>query len=258
MYIYYHSSHTLPKWCSKFSNPGFNSTWTVNFQMFKLDLEKAEEPEIKLPTSAGTSKNQENTRKTSISAVQIMPKLLIVLITTNWKILRDGNTRPSYLPPEKSVCRSRTIVRTGQGATDWFKFGKWVHQGCILSPRLFNLYAEYIMVNAGLDEAQAGIKFISVQFSCSVISDSLTPHGLQHTRPPFHHQLPEFTQIHVHWVCNAIQPSHPLPSPSAPAFNLSQHQGLFKWDSSLHQVAKILVFQLQHQSFQWIFRTDFL
>ena len=75
---------------------------------------------------------------------------------------------------------------------------------------------------------------------------------------PVHHQLPEFTQTHVHWVDDAIQPSHPLSSPSPAAFNLSQHQGLFKWVSSTHQVVKVLEFQLQHQSFQWIFRTDFL
>ena len=75
---------------------------------------------------------------------------------------------------------------------------------------------------------------------------------------PVHHQLPEFTQTHVHWVGDAIQPSHPLSPPSPPAFNLSQHQGLFKWVSSSHQVARVLEFQLQHQSFQWIFRTDFL
>ena len=75
---------------------------------------------------------------------------------------------------------------------------------------------------------------------------------------PVHHQLPEFTQTRVHWVGDAIQPSHPLSSPSPPAFNLSQHQGLFKWVSSFYQVAKVLEFQLQHQSFQWIFRTDLL
>ena len=75
---------------------------------------------------------------------------------------------------------------------------------------------------------------------------------------PVHHQFPEFTQTHFHWVGDAIQLSHPLSSPSPPTFNLSQHQGLFKWVSSLHQVAKVLEFQLQHQSFQWIFRTDFL
>ena len=106
--------------------------------------------------------------------------------------------------------------------------------------------------------------FLSVQFCCSVMSDSLRSHGLQHTRfpcpsptPPTH-QPPEFTQTHVYTVGNAIQPSHPLLSPSPPAFNLSQNQGLFKWVSSSHQVAKVLEFQLQHQSFQWMFRTDFL
>ena len=75
---------------------------------------------------------------------------------------------------------------------------------------------------------------------------------------PVHLQLPEFTQTHVHRVGEAIQTSHPLSSPSLPAFNLSQHQGLFQWVSSLYQVAKVLAFQFQHQSFQWIFRTDFL
>ena len=75
---------------------------------------------------------------------------------------------------------------------------------------------------------------------------------------PVHHQCPELTQTHVHRVGDAIQPSHPLLSPSPPAFNLSQHQGLFQWVSSSHQVAKVLEFQLQYQSFQGIFRTDFL
>ena len=101
--------------------------------------------------------------------------------------------------------------------------------------------------------------YISVQFSsvahlCPTLCDPMdcsTP-GL-----PVHHQLPEFTQTHVHWFGDAIQPSHPLSSSSPPAFNLSQHQGLFQWVSSSHQVAKVLEFQLQHQSFQWTFRTDF-
>ena len=75
---------------------------------------------------------------------------------------------------------------------------------------------------------------------------------------PVHHQLPEFTQTHVHWVGDAIQPSAPLLSPSSPALNLSQYQGLFKWVSSSHQVAKVLEFQLQHQSFQWTLRADLL
>ena len=97
----------------------------------------------------------------------------------------------------------------------------------------------------------------SVQFSHSVVSDS-QPHGLQHARLPCPSPTPGVAQTHVHWVSDAIQPSHPLSSPSPPAFNLSQHQGLFQWVSSLHQVAKLLELQLWHQSFQCIFRTDFL
>ena len=73
---------------------------------------------------------------------------------------------------------------------------------------------------------------------------------------PVHHQHPEHAQTHAHWVSDAIQPSHPLLSPSPPAFNLSQHHGLFQWINSSHQVAKALELQLQHQSFQWIFRVD--
>ena len=102
-------------------------------------------------------------------------------------------------------------------------------------------------------------QFSSVAQSCPTLCDPMnrcTP-GL-----PVHHQLPEFIQTHVHWVVDTIQPSHPLSSPSPPALNLSQHQGLFKWVSSSHQVAKILEFQLQHQSFQWTplvsFRMDWL
>ena len=100
--------------------------------------------------------------------------------------------------------------------------------------------------------------FRSVQLSCSAMSASVWPHGLQHAGFPVHHQLLELTQTHVHWVSDAIQPSHPLSSPSPPAFNLSQHQGLFKWVSSSNQVAKVLEFQLQHQSFQRTPRTELL
>ena len=99
------------------------------------------------------------------------------------------------------------------------------------------------------------IPFSSVAQLCPTHCDPMnrsTP-GL-----PVHYQLPELTQTHVHWVGDAIQPSHPLSSPSPPAFNLSQHQSLFQWLSCSHQVAKVLEFQLQHQSFQWTLRTDFL
>ena len=97
--------------------------------------------------------------------------------------------------------------------------------------------------------------FSSVAQSCPSLCD---PMDCSMPGIPVHHQLPEFTQTHVHRVGDAIQPSHPLSSPSPPAFNLSQHQGLFQWVSSSHQVAKVLEFQLQDQSFQWTLRTDLL
>ena len=100
--------------------------------------------------------------------------------------------------------------------------------------------------------------YLSVQFS-SVAQSCLThcdPMNRSTPSLPVHHQLPESTQTRVHWVGDAIQPSHPLSSPSLPALNLSQHQGLFKWVSSSHEVVKVLEFQLQHESFQWTPRTD--
>ena len=127
--------------------------------MFKLVLQKAEEPEIKLPTSAGSSKEQKNSKKTSISALLTMPKPLTVWITINWKILQEMGI------PDHLTCLLRNLyagqeatVRSGHGTTDWFQIGKGVRQGCILSPCLFNLYAEYIMRKAGLEETQARIK----------------------------------------------------------------------------------------------------
>ena len=100
-------------------------------------------------------------------------------------------------------------------------------------------------------ECDYSLQFCSVPQTCPTLCDPMdcSTSGLS-----VHHQLPEFTQTHFHRVSEAIQPSHPLASPSPPAFNLPQYQGLFQWVSSLHQVAKVLQFQLQHQSFQWIFR----
>ena len=117
-----------------------------------LVLEKAEEPVIKLPTSAGSSKKEESSRKTSTSVLLTMLKILTVWITTNWKILKDMGI------PDHLTCLLRNLyagqeatVRTGHGTTDWFQIGKGVRQGCILSPCLFNFYAEYIVENV-LDE----------------------------------------------------------------------------------------------------------
>ena len=115
-------------------------------------------------------------------------------------------------------------------------------------------YHEYVMNCHCYSSFQSVVQFSSVAQLCPTLCspmDCSTP-GL-----PVHHQLPELTLTHVHRVGDAIQPSHPLSSPS-PAFSLSQHQGLFQWVSSLHQVAKVLELALEHQSFQWIFRTDFL
>ena len=99
------------------------------------------------------------------------------------------------------------------------------------------------------------VQFSSVAQSCLTFCD---PMDCSMPGFPVHHQLLKLAQTHAHRVGDAIQPSHPLSSPSPPAPNPSQHQGLFQWVSSSHQVAKVLEFQLQHQSFQWIFRTDFL
>ena len=121
--------------------------------MFKLNVGKVEEPEIKLPTSVGSSKKQESFRKTYISALLTMPKLLTVWITTNCgKFFKRWEYQKIWAAGQEAT------VRTGHGTIDWFQIGKGVHQGCILSPCLFNFYAEYIMQNAGLDEAQTEIK----------------------------------------------------------------------------------------------------
>ena len=96
-------------------------------------------------------------------------------------------------------------------------------------------------------------QFSSVAQLCQTLQD---PMDCSKPGFPVHYQLPELTQIHVHGANDAIQPSHPLSSPSPPVLNLSQHQGLSQWVSSLHQVAKVLEFQLQHQSFQWTPMTD--
>ena len=127
--------------------------------MFKMVLEKAEKPEIKWPTSAGSWKKQESSRKTSISALLTMPKPLTVWITINWKILKEMGI------PDHLTCLLKNLyagqeatVRTGHGTTEWFQIGKGGRQGWILSPCLFNFYAEYIMRNAALEETQGGIK----------------------------------------------------------------------------------------------------
>ena len=128
--------------------------------MFKMVLENAKKPELKLPASIGSSKKQASSRKTSKSALLTMPKPLTVWTTTNYgKILKEMGI------PDHLTCLLKNLyagqeatVRTGHGTPYWFQIGKGICQGCILSSCLFNLYAEYIMRNTRLDEAQAGIK----------------------------------------------------------------------------------------------------
>ena len=137
----------------------------MNFHMFKLDLEKAEEPGIKLPTSVGSSEKQESSRKKSISALLTTKAFDCVDHNKVWKILFFFFNSAILEIPDHLTCLLRNryagqeaTVRTGHGTTDWFQIGKGVCRSCTLSPCLFNFYAEYIMRNAGLDEAQAGIK----------------------------------------------------------------------------------------------------
>ena len=144
-----HSPHTLAKQCSKFSNPSSNSTWTVNIQMFKLDLGKAEEPEIKLPTSTGSPKKQKTSRNIYLCFFDYAKIFDCVDHNKLWKILQEMGI-PNHL-----TCLLRYLygvqeatVRTGHGTTNWFWIRKVVRQSCILSPFSFNLYAEYIMQNS--------------------------------------------------------------------------------------------------------------
>ena len=144
--------------------------------MFKLDLEKAEEPEIKLPTSVASLKKQESFRKTSTSALLTYPKAFDSVDHNKlWKILKEMGI-PDHLTCllRNPYASQEATVGTGHGTTDWFQIGKGVHQGCILSPCLFNLYAEYIMRNAGLEEAQAEIKIAGRNISKLRYADDTT------------------------------------------------------------------------------------
>ena len=144
--------------------------------MFKLVFEKSEEPEIKLPTSAGSSNKQESSRKNIYFCfINYAKDFDCVDHNILWKTVKEMGI------PDHLACLLRnlyagqeTTVRTGHGTADWFQIGKGVHQSCMLSPCLFNLYAEYIMRNAGLDKAQAGISRLLGEIS--ITSDmQMTP-----------------------------------------------------------------------------------
>ena len=147
--------------------------WTVNFQMVKLNLEKAE-PDIKLPASAGSSKKQESSRKTCFCFINYAKAFDCVDHNKLWKILKEMRI-PDHLTCLLRIlyARQEATVRT-RYRTDWFQIGKGVCEGCILSPCLYNIYAEYIMRNAGLDEAQAGIKIARRNISNLRYADDTT------------------------------------------------------------------------------------
>ena len=127
--------------------------------MFKLALEKAEEPEIKLPTSTGSSQKQERSKKIYFCFIDYAKAFECVDHNKLWKILKEMGIPDHLICPLRNLYAGQeAVVRTGCGTADWSQIGRGVHQGCILSPCLFNLYAEYIMRSAGLDEAQTGIK----------------------------------------------------------------------------------------------------
>ena len=121
--------------------------------------------------------------------------------------------------------------------TEWLNNDSKVCQLYIYTYPLFFRFFSHIAYYRVLGGVPCAVQFSSVQFSRSVMSNSLRPHESQHARPPCPSPIPGFTQTHVHRVCDAIQPSHPLSSPSPPAPNLSQHQSLFQWVNSSHQVA---------------------
>ena len=147
-----HSFHMLARVRSKSFKLGFSSTWTENFQMYKLDLGTRDQ----IANICWITEKPREFQKTSASVTTLKP--LMVQITTNWKILKETGIS------DHPTCRLRNLntgqeatVRTGHETTDWFKAGKGIYKGCILSHCLFNLHAEYIIWNARLDEAQAGI-----------------------------------------------------------------------------------------------------
>ena len=145
--------------CSKSFKLRFSSSWTENFQMYKLGFEDTEESEIKLPTFILSWRRQGISRKTSTYTSLTKLKLLIMWITTNWKILKAIGVTDNLTCLLKNLYNGQeAIVRTRQGKMDWLKIGKGVWQGCIISSCSLKFYAEYVMRNAGLDESEAGVK----------------------------------------------------------------------------------------------------
>ena len=206
--------------------------------------------------------NPEIRYKIQVIVFHVMSSSLMVACTwqrlleeTQWNLIISFNSvvrvcifmkrwpQLSWAPTSADVCETTGVIRTPEVQV--------VARSC---PRDCNSHCPWCLSMVIL-LAISSVQFSPVAQSCLTLCD---PMNRSTTGLPVHHQLPESTQTHVHWVDDAIQLSHPLSSPFPPALNLSQHQGLLKWVSSSHQVAKVLEFQLQHQSFQWTPRTDVL
>ena len=209
---------------------GLHSMWTKNFQIYKLDLEKAEEPEIKLPTSAGSLKKKESSRKISTFALLTMPNPLTVWITGNCGKLKRWEYQATW-PASWEICiqfRKQQLELDMEQQTG-SKLGREYTKALYCHPT----YITYKWTERKENKNE-------VAQSCPTLCN---PIDRSTTGFPVHHQLPKFTQTPVHWISDAIQPSHPLSSPSPPAFNLSQHQGMSQFFSS---GAKALEFQLHY------------
>ena len=170
--------------------------------------------------------------------------MILIFYALFWKTAWKSDTMTSH-SHSPFFCELPSAVNLAIGTLDSMHLAKYST----------NSKVKWLSRNHSWLSFSSSVQVSSVAQSCLTLSD---PMDCSTPGFPVHHQLPEFTQTHVHWVGDTIQPSHPLSSPSPAFFNLSQHQGLFQWVSSLHQVTEVLEFQLQHQSFQWIFRTEFL
>ena len=181
-------------------------------------------------------------------------RCITCLNTVQWFRSSASFAKSEFLGTGLAVCEIRILAHRPGSLSDALTIipSDWLANFCI---RLLNICEPiwrqilFLAVKTLHD---------SVRFGRSGVSDSTTPWTTALPGLRVHHQLPECTQTHVHWVGDVIQPSHSLPSPSFPALNLSQQQGLFQWVGSSHQVAKVLELHLQHQSFQWTPRTDLL
>ena len=196
-----------------------------------------------LETSLNTLKNSDSFLEACMwfSMCSVM-----IVICKPWQFYFFSNLNWFYIFLS-SACHGKTLE------TKLNKSGKREHSCLVpdLRGNAFSFSPLRMMFAIGL----SSVEISSVTQLCLILwnpKDCSTP-GF-----PVHHQLPELTQTHVHWIGVSIQPSHPLSSPSPQALNIPQHQALFQWVSSSHKVAKVLEFQLQHEFFQWIFRTGLL